>query len=338
MWTPIPEVLQKLNISLRTLRRKVKSEELTAKLMKIDGKGNNNLFIWIEATNVEKPVEKSADTSSMLPKQVEIIINEESISNDDEVVITDDLQQVFLNHQKTENNVKILPSTEVNSQLPNINKYGIIDNTDWKNARKQDRERAIAKFEITKCFMDYRKEMKAKGVILAVSGANFVKKLNKGDFCRNALNKLNINKLAIQTLIKWECMVKASDDIDSPVSLLEAYRHCGRPSKIEPFIRKMIKDLSADPRDLSPEWIYNYINDQLEFEDKELDISKRSIQLMVAEFKNDTNTMARSQGKSAIRNKVKLHNVRINDILPGELWESDGHKCNVASLPAVTHM
>jgi transposase InsO family protein len=171
--------------------------------------------------------------------------------------------------------------------------------------------------------------MKSKGIILAVSGANFVKKLNKGDFCRNALNRLQINKLAIQTLIKWECLVKASDDMESPVSLLEAYRHCGRPSKFEPFVRKMIKDLSTDPRNLSPEWIYNYINDQLGIDDKELDISKRSIQLLVAGFRSDVNAMAQAQGKSVVRNNVKLHNVRINDLLPGELWESDGHKCNV---------
>jgi cytidine deaminase len=337
MWNTVPTAIKELNVSLRTLRRKISAGELITKKEFEGKKGSHRLYIWISKTGELPPNAMSvplkmksdvivigrciSDKKEIVPEKepLPLIPSENIMDEETGEAIAQDLQQAFQNEQLTETNQLNIKTADTDE----------IDNPEWKNSRKEDRERAIAKFEITKRFMCYRNEMKAKGICLAKSGPNFVKRLKKGDFCRNALCILKINKIELPTLKKWERILKASDDIDSPVSLLEAYRHCGRPCNLEPFIIKMIRDYCSDPRNHSAEWIYNQLLERLELEDIELNTSKRSIQLMVAEFKNDINTKARGQGKSAMRNKVKLHNVRINDLLPGELWESDGHKCNV---------
>jgi len=50
---------------------------------------------------------------------------------------------------------------------------------------------------------------------------------------------------------------------------------------------------------------------------------------MVREFRKEVYTVSIGKGKETVRNKVKLHTPRVNDLLPGEIFESDGHKCDL---------
>ena len=199
----------------------------------------------------------------------------------------------------------------------------------WEKARYEDKERAWLKFEITQEFIKYRIENKRKGITYNASDDSFVKKLKSGEFCREALMKLNITVLELVTLRKWERLLRTSGDIEHPFSLLENYRYCGRKSKIGIYLRNRIREISADVRNYDPDYIYNMISDELSFMDEVMPISKRTLQKMVRDFRKEPMTLALGQGKKAFKDKVKLHNVRINDIAPGELWESDAHIFNV---------
>jgi len=202
---------------------------------------------------------------------------------------------------------------------------------DWDVTRTDDKDRAWAKFEITKAFTKYRTESKAQGIRMSASGEIFVSRLRRGDFCRTSFNTLKKNKIAVVTLERYERILRDSDDPNSPVSLLEGFRFCGRKPLIEADVRNWIKALAVDERNLDPSWIYKYLTDQLSMFDppQTLSISERTLQLMVKEARNDPFAMAYVKGKESIKNKIKLHTPRINDLLPGEMWESDGHVCNV---------
>ena len=98
------------------------------------------------------------------------------------------------------------------------------------------------------------------------------------------------------------------------------------------MFRNQIRQLAVDPRALEPSWIFNYLTDTLSLTDEELPISERTLQLMVRSFRKEVFTSSLGKGKETIRNKVKLHTPRLNDLLPGELWESDFHICNFLIL------
>jgi transposase InsO family protein len=215
------------------------------------------------------------------------------------------------------------------SELINADSLVEASHPDWDVARQEDRMRAWAKYEILMAFIKYRMEFKAKGIRYSDSGQSFVKKLNNGEICMDAMNKLKVKQIALPTLIRWEGVLRASGDMDIPVSLLEDFRHCGRKSKIDAELRNWIRELAVDERNLNPNWIYLYLADQLSMNDKVLPISQRRLQFIIREIRKDIYAMSLGKGKERVRNKVKLHNVRINDLLPGELFESDGHITNI---------
>ena len=63
--------------------------------------------------------------------------------------------------------------------------------------------------------------------------------------------------------------------------------------------------------------------------DECLPISERTLQIMVRGFRRDIYTKSLGKGKKEMKNKVKLHVVRINDLLPSEIFESDAHVCDL---------
>jgi len=117
--------------------------------------------------------------------------------------------------------------------------------------------------------------------------------------------------------------------LEHPYSLLENLRYCGRKSRLDPLLRNRIRELAVDERNLQPSWIYSFLNDQLLMFDECLPISERTVQIMVRDFRRDIYTKSLGKGKKEIKNKVKLHVVRINDLMPGEIFESDAHVCNL---------
>ena len=129
------------------------------------------------------------------------------------------------------------------------------------------------------------------------SGESFVRKLLNGEICIEAYNQLKVSKLALPTIITWERMLRVGGDLDSPFSLLESYRHCGRKSRIDASLRSWIMELAIDQRDLDPNWIYLSLVDQYEMMDKQLPISPRMLQLLVRDFRK--NVFTKSLGKGA---------------------------------------
>ncbi|MCL2065147.1 MAG: Mu transposase C-terminal domain-containing protein [Candidatus Cloacimonetes bacterium] len=124
-------------------------------------------------------------------------------------------------------------------------------------------------------------------------------------------------------------MLRYSGDLEHPYSLLENLRYCGRKSRLDPLLRNRIRELAVDERNLQPSWIYTFLNDQLLMFDECLPISERTVQIMVRDFRRDIYTKSLGKGKKEMKNKVKLHVVRINDLMPGEIFESDAHVCNL---------
>jgi hypothetical protein len=68
----------------------------------------------------------------------------------------------------------------------------------WEKARLDHKERAWAKFNILKRFIEYRIELKAKGFNYAESGGSFTKKLNQCEICFEDFIKLKVNSIALQ--------------------------------------------------------------------------------------------------------------------------------------------
>ena len=108
-------------------------------------------------------------------------------------------------------------------------------NPDWDRARLEDRKRAWAKYHIVKAFVKYRFEQKIKGINYDESGKCFARKLHIGEFCRDETNILKDSNIAFTTIRRWERNLRNSGDMNSPVSLLEGFRFCGRQSTIDTF-------------------------------------------------------------------------------------------------------
>ena len=70
-------------------------------------------------------------------------------------------------------------------------------NLAWEKARLIDKQRAWSKFHILKRFINYRLELKEKGVNFDESGKSFVKKLNRGEICFEDFIKLKVSVIAL---------------------------------------------------------------------------------------------------------------------------------------------
>ena len=238
----------------------------------------------------------------------------------DQNEVNNELAELFQDQPSSESLTLVMPEQVSPSRQ---------SNTEWDKARLEDKNRAWAKFRIVKAFIQYRMEHKANGIGKNISGPNFVKLLLRGEVCREEMNLLKVGEIAFPTLRRWEKKLCDSGNMDSPVSMLESFRFCGRKSQIDAYLRNTIRQLAVDERNLNPNWIYLFLSDQLELTEQVLPFSVRHLQRMVRAYRKEVFTVSLSKGKETLKNKVKLHTPRINDLLPGELFESDGHRCNI---------
>jgi len=203
----------------------------------------------------------------------------------------------------------------------------------WNNARLVDRELALVKFEIVSEYIKDKLEQKAKGIKCYQSGKLFIQRLTKGLICPDAFNKLGRSSISLGRLYDWEKTLRESGAMDSPVALLEKKRgRCGNKSKIDTQLFSQIRKLATDKRRLQSRFIYELLMYKYETLNLEFPVGERTIRGIVSSIRKEVYGFALDKKSIVFRNKVKLHNVRINDLVAGDLWESDGHWCSFKVL------
>jgi len=338
MWKTIQEASTHYGVVKRTIWRKIKIENLSVRKAPNPNGGKDLTladFPDEDFADVEQVIKENdecnpinsdletADIVDVQPVKTELVILSKSeklpvVVNDE--LICKELQEIF-DEPLSEDILKSIPA-DVDTRVEIIH-------PEWNVAREDDRRRAWAKFHILIAYKWYRTEQKARGIHKYDSNKMFVKLLLSGKVCIEHFNLLRMKKIEVATLNSWITKMNESGLFDSPISLLEGFRLCGRKSSLDNELNDWVRQLALDERCLDPGWIFLYLNDQLSFDDKVLPITEKRLQTLVRKHRKDVFGMSHMRGKETVRNKVKLHVRRINDLLPADLWESDGHLANV---------
>jgi cytidine deaminase len=313
MWKTLKETSEILGVSRRTIFRWIKSGKLRSEIGGAISGVYGNIRL-IDEESIMKFLKEKANKAGGLGK------SDVPIDTDTKVRIDS-----ALGVENIETMEPIMKSYVFSTTAHELDPA-------WNKARTIDRERALAKFEIIRTYLMMKMEQKAKGINFSKTGESFVKNLANGLVCFEAFKTLGCKQFKLATLQSWETKIRASSDMDSPVCMLENLRYCGRKSKIDAQLLNEIRKLAIDKRGLTSQFIYEALSYKCEMFDTIIPVSERRIQALVCKFRKDVYGVSQSQGKTAFRNKVKLHNVRINDLIAGDLWESDGHECSFRVL------
>jgi len=194
---------------------------------------------------------------------------------------------------------------------------------------QEDKDRAWHKKTIVDEYLKYRDFAKASGDSLTQAGKQFEIKLNNREILPAILKQLNVISLSIKTIKKWEKAWRDSGNNTYPVSLLENRKgSAGRPKAITKNIEKKIKVLATNYRELTATGIYRMLEEELALSGEEMPIALRTLTLAVNKARKDKAAIALSKGKKAYKDNIRPHVYRINNAMPNDLWESDGHHMN----------
>lgn len=203
------------------------------------------------------------------------------------------------------------------------------EENEFNSHTQEDRDRAWHKKAVIDEYLKFRTLAKASGESLTKAGKQFEIKLNNREILPNVMKKLGIVSLSIKTIKKWEKSFRDSGNSTYPVSLLENRKGtAGRKKAITKKLEKKIKALATNYRELPATGIYRMIEEELSLSGQEMPIALRTLTLAVNKARKDKTAIAISKGKKAYKDNIRPHVYRINNAMPNDLWESDGHHMN----------
>ena len=203
------------------------------------------------------------------------------------------------------------------------------ERSEFDSHTQEEKDRAWHKKTLVEEYLKYRDLAKASGESLTQAGKQFEIKLNNREILPAILKQLNVISLSIKTIKKWEKAWRDSGNNTYPVSLIENRKgSAGRPKAITKKIEKKIKVLATNYRELSATGIYRMLEEELALSGEEMPIALRTLTLAVNKARKDKAAIALSKGKKAYKDQIRPHVFRINNAMPNDLWESDGHHMN----------
>ena len=133
--------------------------------------------------------------------------------------------------------------------------------------------------------------------------------------------------LSIGTIYDWA--KKVAGDIQFPVSLIDGKRgNVGAKSKLDQDVINKISLLAIAPNKYKTSYIFNKMKTVQSIDGKKFDISGRAIRNIVSKARKNDFAANLVEGKTKFKDRVRTHVKRVNQALPNEIWESDGHVMN----------
>ncbi len=193
----------------------------------------------------------------------------------------------------------------------------------------EEKNRAWNKKAIVDEYLKFRDYAKANKISLTKAGRDFEIKLNNREILSNVMKQLDVVTISIKTIKKWEKALRDSGNTKYPISLLEHRKgSSGRKKVVSSSLESKIKKLAVDFRDIKSTEIYRLIEEEFTCVGQEMPISPRTVLNIVTEARKDAMAVARAKGKKAYKDSIRPHVHRINNAMPGDIWESDGHPMN----------
>ncbi len=194
---------------------------------------------------------------------------------------------------------------------------------------KDDKDVAWARKSIIEEYYNYRKLAKASGTSLTTACKQFEIKLNNNELLPGILKRLGAVSVSIKTIKKWEKTWRDSGNNTYPVSLLDNKKgKVGRKSLVSSKLEKEIEYYATSYKDFPASEIYRVLSESAALIGEELPISVRTLTNLVNKIRSDKAKLALMKGKKWEKDNLRPHVKRINNALPGQIVESDGHKLN----------
>ncbi len=194
---------------------------------------------------------------------------------------------------------------------------------------KDDKDVAWARKSIIEEYYNYRKLAKASGTSLTRACKQFEIKVNSNELLPGILKRLGAVSVSIKTIKKWEKTWRDSGNNTYPVSLLDNKKgKVGRKSLVSSKLEKEIEYYATSYKDFPASEIYRVLSESAALMGEELPISVRTLTNLVNKIRSDKAKLALMKGKKWEKDNLRPHVKRINNALPGEIVESDGHKLN----------
>ncbi len=193
-----------------------------------------------------------------------------------------------------------------------------------------EREKAWQRKAIIDKYLEYKKQAKLRGEKLGRADHEFEIKLNNGEILPFILKKMEVESISVKTIKKWEKKYRDSGDSAYPVSLLEQKRGVvGR----KPLVTNQVKNLIVNVSKARISWdsteVMTIVKNKLAEKGLKLQISQRTLFNIMKETRKDVLGMSALEGPEGYKNKARPHTIRINNALPGQIWESDGKHSSV---------
>jgi transposase len=247
------------------------------------------------------------------------------------IVVADKLskQKALIDVSGFSNEVQARWKAEVMASNRDLSTLLVQEKKEFELHVDEDKNRAWARKSIIEEYYKYRKMAKANGTSLTTACKQFEIKLNNHELLPGILKRLSAISVSIKTIKKWEKSWRDSGNNTYPVSLLEQKRgKVGRKKVVSSSLEKEIESYAVSYKDFPATEIYRVLSDQLAMMGEEMPISVRTLTNLVNKIRKDKAAVAVSKGKKWEKDNLKVHVKRINNALPGQIWESDGHKLN----------
>lgn len=181
------------------------------------------------------------------------------------------------------------------------------------------------------CILEYEqwvhKGRKEKLSITKIVDKRFIEACKKGDILETQWGILG--GFSIQTLRRH---IKEYEEAGRDLLALVP-RYKGKVGRNPLYNNEKVKEIYqfirvavADPRCFNYKDIYRMAEDRF---GKPLPFSYRTMCSYIKKHvASDTMLMSVASGKTAYKNRAKLHITRMNDAYPGDIWQGDGHQLN----------
>ncbi|MFA5646509.1 MAG: hypothetical protein WDA18_09220 [Candidatus Ratteibacteria bacterium] len=338
MWLTVKEAAKKLEVTTKTIRRRIKSGEYETKYELFDNNHNGKtktLLIYIvadlEVKEAEQPSEEPQPVDGWVPLESATSLAGVSkrtlyrkINNGEVLAIS---QPDLIGKPQTMIKLDSLEIENKSIAIAEITKSD--EEKEFAMLSFDAKEIAWARLALVRAYRSARQEAKNNKISLVKATERLVERLNFLEECEPEMRLLG--KVSIQTLRRWEKAYRDAGDPELPLVLADKRQistSIGRPKETSKAFRDQVKKMAWDFRNLHATEIYRLIEREKAYVGKEMPLSLRAVSSIVAKARQDDVAMSISKGKKAWKDTVRPHVHRINNAAPGDIYESDGHKMN----------
>jgi hypothetical protein len=154
----------------------------------------------------------------------------------------------------------------------------------------------------------------------------FLEKIRALGICTQELILLDGKGLSIKNIRRWDQKLRDTGQFEHPVCLCDSRNiKSGRNREYDERSFWEVRDVYTKYKRNNATTLYEIYKNIKKAHRQDISVSFSQFSRIIHNLKNDP--MINSDKKS-YKDKIRPHVVRINNSNPGDIWESDGHKCN----------